>query len=165
LEIANESTDESAGVLGDQRPHDRLAIVERHEAIADGRLKGRLMESFGVFVAAPKGNADAAGRDERRGVDDPLAGGGTGHASHAAEDRRTVELDICASGGGDGSELLVEDRDGELGFGESGLKEGGEPDELFGQHGEVRVHGQFPVFCQRLLNTPTEQYALIPAMI
>ncbi len=127
MEIAKESTDESAGVPGDQRPHDRRVIVERHEALTDGRFARRLMQACGVFIAAAAGGADAAGHDERRGIDDPFVGGGTGHPGRAAEDRRAVDLDIGASDGGEGREVLVEDRDGGLGFGQSVLKEGGEP--------------------------------------
>ncbi len=108
MEIATESTDESAGVLGDQRRQDRWAIVERHEAMANHQFVERLMKSLGVFVAAPAGGADAAGRNGR------LGGGGTGHASLAGKAPRTVDLDICASGGGEGSELFVKDRDGGL---------------------------------------------------
>ncbi len=119
MEIAKESTDESAGVLGDQRAQDRWAIVDRHEAMANRQFLERLMKSLGVFVAAPAGGTDAAGHEKRRGINDPLVGGGTGNAYRAAEDRRAVDLDIGVSDGGEGSKAFFEDWDGGLGFGES----------------------------------------------
>ncbi len=108
-------------MLGDQRPQDRWAIVERHEAMANHQFVERLMKSLGDFVAAPAGGADAAGHAERRGVDDPRFGGGTALLGRAAEDRRAASLEIGASDSSECSEVVVEDRDGELGFGESVL--------------------------------------------
>jgi hypothetical protein len=115
LEIAKESTDGSAGVLGDRPPHDRRAIVERHEAMADGRLEGRLVESFGVIVA-PAGCADAAGYDGHRNLDDPFICGGTVHAGRAVDDRRQVNLDLGASNGGEDSDAGFEGWNGGLDF-------------------------------------------------
>jgi len=119
----------SAGVLGDPNPHEKRAIVERHGAIADGRLVGRLMESFGVFVAAPAGGADAAGNHERRSVDNPLVCGGIGDSGRAAEDRRAVDLDTVASEDGDDSDAFVEERDRSFVLDQSALKDEGESGE------------------------------------
>ncbi len=101
----------SARVLGDQRPQDRWAIVERHEAMANHQFVERLMKSLGVFVAAPAGGADATGRNGRLGVDDPFICGGTAHASRAVEDRQAVDLDLGASDGGEGNEAFIETSD------------------------------------------------------
>ncbi len=107
METAKQTAAQSAAVRGDQRPHDRWAILERHEAVANGRLVGGLMKSFGVFVNAPAGIADAAGRDEGRGIDDPLISYGARHAGHTAEDRQTVDLDVRASDGGENGKALI----------------------------------------------------------
>ena len=144
METAKQTADQSAAVRGDQRPHDRWVILERHEAVANGRLVGGLMKSFGVFVAAPAGSADAARRDEGRGIDDPLVGGGTGHASSAAEDRGAVDLEIGASDGGENGKALIEDRDRGLSFSQSGPKDGGKPGKFIGLLSEGVVHGGAP---------------------
>ena len=123
MEIAEKSTDETTGAPSDHRPQDRRAIVEGNEAMADGRLVGRLMKSFGVFVASPAGGTDAAGHNEHRDVDDPYTGGGTEHSGRAAEDRGTVDLDIGAPDGGVCREALIEIPNRALGFGQSVLKD------------------------------------------
>ena len=144
MEIAEQSTDETARVQEDQRAYNRRAIIEWDEAMADGLLAGRLMKAFGVFVAAPAGSTDAAGHNQRRGVDDPFVGGGTGHAGRAAEDRRAVDLDVDASDGGENGKAFVEDRDGGLGFSQSVLEDGGKPGKFIGLHSEGVVYGGAP---------------------
>lgn len=124
MEIVKESTDESAGVWGDLRPNGWREIVESHEAVAERRPAGQLMLSFGVFGDAPAETEVAPQLDERRGVNDPLAGGDTARAGRATEYSRAVVLDISAPDGGKERRALLEDLDGGLGIGQSVVRMG-----------------------------------------
>jgi hypothetical protein len=159
LEIAKESTAGSAGVLGDQRPHDRLEIVERHEAMANHQFVERLMKSLGVFVAAPAGGDEYARHHERRGGDNPLVGGGIGDSGRAAKNHRAVDLHIAASDDGQRRETFIDDRDGGFGFGQSVLKDAGNPSKPIGLQGKNVVHVPFQRRQRRPQQNPLTPYA------
>ena len=159
MEIATESTDESAGVLGDQLSHDRWTIIEGHDAMANHQFVERLMKSSGVFVAAPAGGPEYARHHERRGGDNPLVGGGIGDSGRATENHRAVDLHTAASDDDQRREAFIDDRDGGFGFGQSILKDAGNPSKLIGLHGKDVVHVQFLRSQRRPQQNPLTPYA------